>query len=110
MKLPNQYSAGQIGASQSSFKISDTKQSEIQLKKGKILMKIKLIFIFLILLIFTGYGKKYSITPDRLSTAYINQEYKQTIKISGGKVVDRYASLEPIIPKELGRTIQPIND
>ena len=73
-------------------------------------MKIKLIFIFLILLIFTGYGKKYSITPDRLSTAYINQEYKQTIKISGGKVVDRYASLEPIIPKELGRTIQPIND
>ena len=73
-------------------------------------MKIKLIFIFSILLIFTGCGKKYSITPDRLPTAYVNQEYEQTIKISGGKVVDQYASLKTIIPKELGITIQPIID
>ena len=57
-------------------------------------MKIKLIFIFSILLIFTGCGKKYSITPDRLPTAYVNQEYEQTIKISGGKVVDQYAKLD----------------
>ena len=73
-------------------------------------MKIKLIFIFSILLIFTGCGKKYSITPDRLSTAYVNQEYKQTIKISGGKVVDQYAKLDTNIPKDLGIVVQPINN
>ena len=73
-------------------------------------MKIKLIFIFSILLIFTGCGKKYSITPDRLPTAYVNQEYKQTIKISGGKVVDQYAKLDTNIPKDLGIVVQPINN
>ena len=73
-------------------------------------MKIKLIFIFSILLIFTGCGKKYSITPDRLPTAYINQEYEQTIRISGGKVVDQYAKLDTNIPKDLGIVVQPINN
>ena len=73
-------------------------------------MKIKLIFIFSILLIFTGCGKKYSITPDRLPTAYVNQEYEQTIRISGGKVVDQYAKLDTNIPKDLGIVVQPINN
>ena len=73
-------------------------------------MRSKLIFIFSILLIFTGCGKKYSITPDRLPTAYVNQEYEQTIKISGGKVVDQYAKLDTNIPKDLGIVVQPINN
>ncbi|MBJ8434971.1 hypothetical protein [Acinetobacter pittii] len=73
-------------------------------------MKIKLIAIFSILLILTGCGKKYTITPDSLPIAHVNQEYKQTIEISGGKVVDHYAKLETNIPKELGITVQPTND
>ncbi|MDR7015471.1 hypothetical protein [Acinetobacter sp. 3657] len=73
-------------------------------------MKIKLIVIFSILLILVGCGKKYTITPDSLPVASVNQEYKQTIKISGGKVVDQYASLETNIPKELGIIIQPVNE
>ncbi|PTV49542.1 hypothetical protein [Acinetobacter seifertii] len=73
-------------------------------------MKIKLIAIFSILLMLTGCGKKYTITPDSLPIAHVNQEYKQTIEISGGKVVDHYAKLETNIPKELGITVQPAND
>jgi len=73
-------------------------------------MKSRLVLIFSMLLILTGCGNKYTITPDSLPKAHINQEYKQTIKISGGKVVDQYASLETNIPKELGITIQPVND
>ena len=44
-------------------------------------MKIKLVFIFSILLIFTGCGKKYTIIPDILPTAYVNQEYKKIVRI-----------------------------
>ncbi|MEQ1325036.1 hypothetical protein [Acinetobacter soli] len=73
-------------------------------------MKIKVTFIFSTLLILTGCGKKYSITPDSLPIAHVNQEYKQIIKISGGKVFDQYASLETNIPKELGIIVQPVND
>ena len=73
-------------------------------------MRSKLIFIFSILLIFTGCGKKYSITPDRLPTAYVNQEYKQTIRISGGKVVDKDQPLKIDIPNDLGIKVQPAND
>lgn len=57
-------------------------------------MKHKLIFIFSIILIITGCGKKYKITPEDLPVAYINQEYQQIIRISGGKVIDKYAELE----------------
>ncbi|WP_374251932.1 hypothetical protein [Acinetobacter brisouii] len=73
-------------------------------------MNSKLIVIFSILLVLTGCGKKYTITPDTLPVAYVNQEYKQTIKISGGKVVDQYARLETNMPKNLGVTVQPVND
>ncbi|HCA5722798.1 TPA: hypothetical protein MW319_001729 [Acinetobacter baumannii] len=73
-------------------------------------MKIKLIAIFSILLILTGCGKKYKITPDSLPIAHVNQEYKQTIEISGGKVVDQYAELNTNIPKDFGITVQPDND
>ncbi|MFX4855561.1 hypothetical protein ABTC04_08250 [Acinetobacter baumannii] len=66
--------------------------------------------IFLILLILTGCGKKYKITPDILSIAHVNQEYKQTIKISGGKVSDTSSPLKTDIPENLGITIQPDND
>ncbi|WP_336929583.1 hypothetical protein [Acinetobacter tandoii] len=73
-------------------------------------MKKELIFIFSILLILIGCGKKYSITPDSLPTAHINQEYKQIIKISGGKVVDHYAKLDTNIPEDLGIVVKPIDD
>ncbi|MDC4656652.1 hypothetical protein NQ805_17560 [Acinetobacter baumannii] len=73
-------------------------------------MKIKLISIFSILLILTGCGKKYKIIPDSLPIAHVNQEYKQTIEISGGKVVDHYAKLETNIPEDLGVTVQPANN
>ncbi|WP_111893855.1 hypothetical protein [Acinetobacter sp. MB5] len=73
-------------------------------------MNSKLIVIFSILLILTGCGKKYTITPDTLSVAYVNQEYKQTIKISGGKVIDKDMPLETNIPDDLGIIIQPLND
>ncbi|MGK8801586.1 hypothetical protein [Acinetobacter seifertii] len=73
-------------------------------------MKIKLIAIFSILLIIAGCGKEYTIIPYSLPIAHVNQEYKQTIEISGGKFVDHYAKLETNIPKELGITLQPAND
>ncbi|HCA4900331.1 hypothetical protein ACT4YX_10630 [Acinetobacter baumannii] len=66
--------------------------------------------IFSILLVLTGCGKKYTITPDSLPIAHVNQEYKQTIKISGGKVSDTSSPLKTDIPENLGITIQPDND
>ena len=79
-------------------------------KKGKILMKSKLACIFSILLILTGCGKKYTITPDSLPIAHVNQEYRQLIQISGGKVVDKDAELATDIPEDLGITVKPEND
>ncbi|EXE88983.1 hypothetical protein J591_0810 [Acinetobacter baumannii 532279] len=35
--------------------------------------------IFLILLVLTSCGKKYTITPDSLPIAHVNQEYRQLI-------------------------------
>ncbi|WP_151688048.1 hypothetical protein [Acinetobacter nosocomialis] len=70
----------------------------------------KLIFIFSIILIITGCGKKYKIAPDDVPAAHINQEYQQIIKISGGKVIDKYAELETNIPEGLGITVKPIDD
>ncbi len=66
--------------------------------------------IFSILLVLTGCSKKYTITPDSLPIAHVNQEYKQTIKISGGKVSDTSSPLKTDIPENLGITIQPDND
>lgn len=66
--------------------------------------------IFSILLILTGCGKKYTITPDVIPTAHVNQEYRQLIQISGGKVVDQYAELTTDIPEDLGITVKPEND
>ncbi|MEI2514432.1 hypothetical protein [Acinetobacter soli] len=73
-------------------------------------MKSKLVFIFLILLILTGCGKKYSITPDSLPIAYVNQNYQQTIKILGGKTVDGDSDLKSNIPNDLGISISPDED
>ena len=74
----------------------------------EILMKI--VAIFSILLILTGCGKKYTITPDLLPTAHVNQEYRQHIQISGGKVVDKNAELTTDIPEDLGITVKPENE
>ncbi|QRQ13753.1 hypothetical protein [Acinetobacter pittii] len=73
-------------------------------------MKHKLIFIFSIIFILTGCGKKYTITPEDLPAAHINQEYQQIIKISGGKVIDKYAELETNIPEDLDITVKPVDD
>lgn len=73
-------------------------------------MKKYLIVIFFFILCASGCGKKYTITPDVLPAAHVNQNYSQTINIDGGKVVDQYAKLETNIPKELGIIIQPINN
>lgn len=73
-------------------------------------MKNKLVFIFSVLLMLTGCGKKYKITPDVLPIARVNQQYTQIINISGGKVVDDGVLLDANIPKELGISIQPVND
>jgi hypothetical protein len=73
-------------------------------------MKSKLVFIFSILLILTACGNKYSITPDNLPLAHINQAYQQTIKVSGGKIIDKNQPLKTNIPENLGITIQPAND
>ncbi len=50
------------------------------------------------------------ITPDILPIAHVNQEYKQTIKISGGNVSDTSSPLKTDVPENLGITIQPAND
>ncbi|MDT8697179.1 hypothetical protein LFW85_09755 [Acinetobacter baumannii] len=73
-------------------------------------MKIKLIAVFSVLLVLTGCGKKYTITPDSLPIAHVNQEYRQLIQISGGKVSDTSSPLKTDIPENLGITIQPAND
>ncbi|WP_228138738.1 hypothetical protein [Acinetobacter sp. LMB-5] len=65
---------------------------------------------FSILLVLTGCGKKYNITPDVLPIAHFNQEYRQLIQISGGKVVDKNAELTTDIPEDLGITVKPEND
>ncbi|MGK8801585.1 hypothetical protein [Acinetobacter seifertii] len=66
--------------------------------------------IFSILLILIGCAKKYTITPDSLPIAHVNQEYRQLIQISGGKVVDKNAELTTDIPEDLGITVKPEND
>lgn len=73
-------------------------------------MKGKFVFIFFILLVLTGCGKKYIIVPDSLPIAHINQKYQQTIKISGGKIIDKDQPLKTTIPEDLGITVQPAND
>ncbi|MFL9560790.1 hypothetical protein [Acinetobacter baumannii] len=73
-------------------------------------MKSKLVFIFSILLVLTGCGKKYTITPDELPVAHVNQEYYQVIHIEGGKVVDKDQPLNTNIPEDLGVTVQPANN
>lgn len=73
-------------------------------------MKHKLIFIFSIIFILTGCGKKYTIIPEDLPAAHINQEYQQIIKISGGKVIDKYAELETNTAEDLGVTVKPVDD
>ena len=54
--------------------------------------------------------EKYKISPESLPVAHINQEYQQIIKISGGKVIDKYAELETNIPENLGITVKPVDD
>ncbi|HFX6175390.1 TPA: hypothetical protein ACIFCT_003587 [Acinetobacter baumannii] len=66
--------------------------------------------IFLILLVLTSCGKKYTITPDSLPIAHVNQEYRQLIQISGGKVSDTSSPLKTDVPENLGITILPAND
>ena len=73
-------------------------------------MKKFLIVILFFILSVSGCGKKYTITPDVLPTAHVNQEYRQLIHISGGKVIDKYAELTTDIPKDLGITVEPEND
>ncbi|HCJ6511982.1 TPA: hypothetical protein NU718_003611 [Acinetobacter baumannii] len=73
-------------------------------------MKIKLIAIFSILLMLTGCGKKYTITPDELPVAQVNQKYYQVIHIEGGKVIDKDQPLNTNIPEDLGVTVQPANN
>lgn len=66
--------------------------------------------IFSILLILTGCSKKYTITPDSLPIAHVNQEYRQLIQISGGKVSDTSSPLKTDIPENLGITVKTTND
>lgn len=73
-------------------------------------MKINLVFIISIFLLLNGCGKKYIIIPDSLPVAHINQAYQQTIKISGGKIIDKDQPLKTNIPEDLGITIQPANE
>lgn len=73
-------------------------------------MKKNLLVIFFFILFISGCGKKYTITPDVLPTAHINQEYRQLIHISGGKVIDKYAELTTNIPEDIGITVEPENN
>ncbi|EPS3324058.1 MULTISPECIES: hypothetical protein [Acinetobacter] len=63
--------------------------------------------IFLILLVLTSCGKKYTITPDSLPIAHVNQNYQQIINISGGKTVDKYVDFKNNIPDDLGISVSP---
>ncbi|MFA2970676.1 hypothetical protein KWE21_08625 [Acinetobacter pittii] len=63
--------------------------------------------IFSILLILTACGKKYTITPDNLPIAHVNQNYQQIINISGGKTVDKYVDFKNNIPDDLGISVSP---
>ncbi|EPF79761.1 hypothetical protein [Acinetobacter rudis] len=73
-------------------------------------MKKYLIVILFFILCISGCGKKYTITPDVLPVAHVNQEYRQLVHISGGKVIDKYAELTTDIPEDLGVTVEPEND
>lgn len=73
-------------------------------------MKNKIIVIFSILLILAGCGKKYTITPESLPIAHVNQSYHQVVNISGGKVSDRHFQVITNYPEDMGIKIQPTND
>lgn len=66
--------------------------------------------LLFIALLTVGCGEKPQITPDKLSNAYTGKPYQQTIKISGGKIIDKDQPLKTNIPEDLGITVQPAND
>ncbi|MDC4310402.1 hypothetical protein NQ650_15665 [Acinetobacter baumannii] len=66
--------------------------------------------LILIALNVTGCGEKYTIQPNELSIAHVNKSYSQNIKITGGKVVDKYFEIDTDMPDDLGLKIQPNND
>ena len=65
--------------------------------------KIVLLCAFLAL----GGCKKYSISPDTLPTAHINQPYQQKILIEGGKTADQSFDLITTLPNDFGITAKP---
>jgi len=73
-------------------------------------MKIKILGLILVALNVTGCGEKYTIQPNELSIAHVNKSYSQNIKITGGKVVDKYFEIDTDMPDDLGLKIQPNND
>ena len=52
----------------------------------------------------------YDVQLKELAVAHINEAYSQNIKISGGKVVDKYFEIDTDMPDDLGLKIQPNND
>ncbi|WP_447508223.1 hypothetical protein [Acinetobacter lactucae] len=52
----------------------------------------------------------YDAQPKELAVAYVNKSYSQNIKITGGKVVDKYFEIDTDMPDDLGLKIQPNND
>lgn len=70
----------------------------------------KTIFFITILFSLAGCAKKYKISPDELPIAYVGQNYKQELKISGGRVVEESLKVSKNFPDNMNITVQHIND
>lgn len=60
--------------------------------------------------IFLNDCSNYDVQPKELTIVYVNEVYFQNIKITGGKVVDKYFEIDTDMPDDLGLKIQPNND
>ncbi|WP_336032217.1 hypothetical protein [Acinetobacter pittii] len=67
-------------------------------------------FRYILLAMTLNSCSNYDVQPKELAVAHINEAYSQNIKISGGKVVDKYFEIDTDMPDDLGLKIQPNND
>ena len=70
----------------------------------------KSIFFMSIFYLLIGCSKKYDISPDILPLAYVDQNYKQEIIISGGRVIGNSLKISNDFPNNINMKIEPIND
>ena len=70
----------------------------------------KVIFFIAIFFSLVSCSKEYKISPDELPIAYIGQNYKQELKISGGRVVEDSLEISNDFPNKMNIKIEHVSD